>query len=165
MDEEGLRDDIPIGVRAHRGIVLKKIDALRTAATTPSLLEHRGPASTAVAVSNIPGGAAEALAVAKRELAAAQEENAALREALAGDRLSASSAQPLMLGNSHRPSTETATVPSLSNSGVAVRLSIRQPSGDYVKVEVGEQTLIAELKAELSNLTGVPLRTQVCGHS
>ena len=32
MDDEGLRDDIPIGVRAHRGIILKKIDALRAAA-------------------------------------------------------------------------------------------------------------------------------------
>ena len=36
-----------------------------------------------------------------------------------------------------------------SNSGVTVRLSIRKPTGDYIKVEVGEQTLIAELKAEL----------------
>ena len=32
LDDEGLRDDIPIGVRAHRGIILKKIDALRTKA-------------------------------------------------------------------------------------------------------------------------------------
>jgi hypothetical protein len=32
-------------------------------------------------------------------------------------------------------------------------------------MEVGEQTLIAELKAELSGLTGMPLRTQVCDAS
>ena len=101
--------------------------------------------------------------MAKRELAAAQEENAALREALAGDRLSPSySTAPLLLSNSNLPSTGTATIPSLSNSGAAVRLSSRKPTGDYLKVEVGEQTLIAELKAELSNLTGMPLRTQVC---
>ncbi len=164
MDDEGLRDDIPIGVRAHRGIILKKIDALRaaadTAASAPSLLMNRGPAAAAVAAS---AATSEALAVAKRELAAAQEENAALREALAGDRLfQSSSTAPLLLGNSNIPNAGTATIPSLSNSGAAVRLSIRKPTGDYVKVEVGEQTLIAELKAELSNLTGMPLRTQVC---
>ena len=163
MDDEGLRDDIPIGVRAHRGIILKKIDALRaaadTAATAPSMLMNSGTASAAVARSTATGGVSEALAVAKRELAAAQEENAALREALAGDRFSAS---PLLLGNSNTTSSDAVTVPSLSNSGVAVRLSIRKPTGDYIKLEVGEQTLIAELKAELSNLTGMPLRTQVC---
>lgn len=166
MDDEGLRDDIPIGVRAHRGIILKKIDALRaaadTAATAPSLLMNVGPASAAVAASNATGGVSDALAVAKRELAASQQENAALREALAGDRLTASpTATPLLLGNTNGPTPGAASVPSLSNSGVTVRLSIRKPTGDYIKVEVGEQTLVAELKAELSNLTGMPLRTQV----
>ena len=29
LDDEGLRDDIPIGVRAHRAAMLKKIDGLR----------------------------------------------------------------------------------------------------------------------------------------
>ena len=97
LDDEGLRDDIPIGVRAHRGIILKKIDALRTkaagnanaiaqAATVP-MLTMGGPAGLGGG-----GGQSEALAVAKRELGAMQQENAALREALAGDVPSPSSA-------------------------------------------------------------------------
>ena len=33
LDDEGLRDDIPIGVRAHRAAMLKKIDGLRAQST------------------------------------------------------------------------------------------------------------------------------------
>ena len=184
LDDEGLRDDIPIGVRAHRGIILKKINALRIAAenatTAPALLAN-GPASSAVAGIAAGAGAGAtaglnaALAVAKRELAATQEENAALREALAGDTSSTTTSTPLLLGQGPGLSSSSAGAgssllsPPASSStlggGAPVRLSIRKPAGDYIKMEVGEQTLIAELKAELSGLTGMPLRTQVCDAS
>ena len=49
-------------------------------------------------------------------------------------------------------SAADSTFASTTATAGAVRLSTRKPSGDYVKVEVGEQTLIAELKAELSGL-------------
>jgi hypothetical protein len=78
LDDQGLMEDIPIGVRAHRAVVLKKIDLLRR--------EHEGgaPAGGAlVAVGGRGGGLAEALAIMKRELAAAQQENFELREAVA----------------------------------------------------------------------------------
>ena len=69
----------------------------------------------------------------------------------------------MLLGNTSAaalPAAGSAFASANATAGT-VRLSIRKPSGDYVKVEVGEQTLIAELKAELSGITGMPLRTQV----
>jgi hypothetical protein len=53
----------------------------------------------------------------------------------------------------HVSSTGVLTSPAL---GPSVRLSVRRPSGEYLKLDVGENTLIAELKAMISTQLGVP---------
>ena len=113
------------------------------------------------AIAPAAAGQSEALAVAKRELAASQQEVALLREALASDSPGPSSqpVQPLAL-------TAGPTPVGVGLGGAVVRLSIRRPTGEYLKVEVGSQTLISELKATLVGLTDMPIRQQVrtlCG--
>ena len=114
------------------------------------------------AIAPAAAGQSEALAVAKRELAASQQEVALLREALASDSPDSPSShqvQPLAL-------TAGPTPVGVGLGGAVVRLSIRRPTGEYLKVEVGSQTLISELKATLVGLTDMPIRQQVrtlCG--
>ena len=48
--------------------------------------------------------------------------------------------------------------------GPTVRLSVRREGGEYLKLEVGENTLIAELKALISTRIGMPVRQQVLTH-
>ena len=114
------------------------------------------------AIAPAAAGQSEALAVAKRELAASQQEVALLREALASDSPESPSSQPV------QPLALTAgpTPVGVGLGGAVVRLSIRRPTGEYLKVEVGSQTLISELKATLVGLTDMPIRQQVrtlCG--
>ena len=59
-----------------------------------------------------------------------------------------------VLGNATKSSVGGVVVaPSL---GPSVRLSIRRPNGEYLKFDVGESTLIAELKAMISVQIGMP---------
>ena len=114
------------------------------------------------AIAPAAAGQSEALAVAKRELAASQQEVALLREALASDGPESPSSHPV------QPLALTAgpTPVGVGLGGAVVRLSIRRPTGEYLKVEVGSQTLISELKATLVGLTDMPIRQQVrslCG--
>ena len=113
------------------------------------------------AIAPAAAGQSEALAVAKRELAASQQEVALLREALASDSPESPSSQPVPLALTAGP-----TPVGVGLGGAVVRLSIRRPTGEYLKVEVGSQTLISELKATLVGLTDMPIRQQVrtlCG--
>ena len=109
------------------------------------------------AIAPAAAGQSEALAVAKRELAASQQEVALLREALASDSPESPSSRPV------QPLALTAgpTPVGVGLGGAVVRLSIRRPTGEYLKVEVGSQTLISELKATLVGLTDMPIRQQV----
>ena len=108
------------------------------------------------AIAPAAAGQSEALAVAKRELAASQQEVALLREALASDSPESPSSQPVPLALTAGP-----TPVGVGLGGAVVRLSIRRPTGEYLKVEVGSQTLISELKATLVGLTDMPIRQQV----
>ena len=161
LDDRGLAEDVCIGVGAHRKIILKKVAELRVRAaavtSTGNTAQRQRAIESVMALTD---------SVAKRELIAAQQQNENLRtqletaEATLQARASGLGSGAMALEDGG----PAALVGEELFRGGVLRLSLKLPTNEHVRIEVPEQMLVAELKVKVLPYCDIPARQQSLTH-